>query len=325
MSWSHTYNITKSIAAFPCAQPNPIIIALTLVPAIAPALLEWASFGCRDILKFRLGKGAPCGRAMRAQVAKAVPPSLVNVVQKLMKWEHHFSFAGQMFLLSDLAADTTARWTTLAYQMSGCPDALDGAAWQVQQGAPEALIPNVPTVLGGIIVNETGRPGIAWPTGAIVPSDWYVSVEFSATAIGIFDHAPAGLTLWVQRTFPHPYDYPANKFKGGYPFVQLKPHYFLPEQHNSSNGTEQYTFYGMSDRLAIIDTFSATGQASPIPLNNWTLSPLSCISQLGSEHVEDPANRNRRGRQPTIADKLLKPILPRAPRGPPGGKPRSKK
>lgn len=325
MSWEHTFNVTKTMAAFPCAQPNPIIMAVTLVPAIAPALLEWVSFGCRDILKFRLGKGAPCGRAIRAQVAKAVPPSLVNTVQKVMKWEHHFSYAGQMFLLADLASDTVARWTTLAYQLSGCPEALDGAAWQVVWDAPGGLIPNRPTPIGGAIVHETGRPGVAWPTGAVVPKDWYVMLEFNATAIGTFDRVPAGLTLWVERTSPHPHDFPANRFPGGYPFIQAKPHYFLPEQHNSSGTAEQYTFMAMADRFCIIDSFSATGQASPFPMSNWAISPLSCISQLGSERVQDPAHRNRQGRQPSITDAVLGPLKAALPRGPPGGKPRSRK
>lgn len=325
MGFLHTYNITKTLAAFPCAQPNPIIIALTAVPAIAPALFEWAGFGCRDVLKFRMGRGAPCGRAMKGQVAGAIPPAFRGLAGTLLKWEHHFSYAGQMFLLADLISDTVARWTTLAYQLEGCPDALDGAAWQVRYQTAGRLEAGHPTPIGGEVVNLKGRGGIAWPEGAVVPSDWYFSADWQCTAVDFYDRTPAGLTLWIRRTSPFVYDYPAQRFGGGYPFVQFNPHYFLPEQHNDTHGPAQYTYMAMSDRTALIDSFSATCQATPFPQADWALNPLSCFSSLASERIPDPAGRNPRSRQPTMADRFLGTALPKPVRGPPGGKPRSKR
>lgn len=325
MGWEHTYNVTKAIAAFPCAQPNPIILAVTIVPAIAPALFEWAGFGCRDILKFRLGHGVPCGRAMKGQVAKAIPPSFRSAAGTLMKFEHAFSYAGQMFLLSDLASDFVARWTTLAYQLNECPDALDGAAWQVEWTAPAALLPGVPTPVGGRITHETGRPGIAWPTGAIVPNDWYFQAEFTASAIGLYDRLPAQLTTWIQRTSPNPYDYPGQTHPTGYYFQHPEYHYFLHEVQNDTHGSAQYTYMVMSDRLALVDSFKASAQASPGPMADWTLSPLSCFRDLLSEHVPNPAGRNKRSGQPGMLDKFVRQNAPRPRRGPPGGKPRSRK
>lgn len=325
MSWSHTYNITTAMAAFPCAKPNPIIMAVTLVPAAAPALFEFAGFGCRDIMKFRLGIGGVCGRAMKGQVAKAIPPSLTSAVGNILKFEHAFSTVGNYFLIADLVSDTVARWTTLAYQLSGCPDALDNASWQTEFIAPGAILPNTPTPVGGRIVNATGRPGVAWPTGAIVPTKWYFSAEFNVTAVTFSGHTPVNLLMWIEKTSPHHYDFPALNYNKGYGIVDPKPHYFLPETQNNDVGPAQYTYMVESSELCLIDSFTATASASPFPQADWSLSPLGCLSALTANRVENPTGRNRTSRKPTVADALLKPFLPAAPRGPKGGKPRSKK
>lgn len=325
MSWSHTYNITTAMAAFPCAQPNPIIMAVTLVPAIAPALLEYAGFGCRDIMKFRVGIGAPCGRALKGDLQKAIPPKYTNAVGNILKFEHAFSQVGNAFLIADLVSDTVARWTTLAYQLSGCPDALDHAAWQGEWSAAAAILPNTPTAVGGRIVNQSGITGVAWPTGAIVPTKWYYTGEFNVTAVDIINGQSVGIKMWVEKTSPHHYDFPALNYKPGYGIVNLNSHYFLPETQNNDVGPAQYTYMVETDRLCLIDSFTASGQASPFPMAEWALSPLSCITSLGAERIVNPQGRNRTSRKPTVAEALLKPILPEARRGPRGGKPRSKK
>lgn len=325
MSFSQTWNLAKTMAAFPCAEPSPLIVAITLVPAIAPALLEWVSFGCRDLLKFRLGKGVPCGRAMKAQVAKAIPPSFADPINKLLKWEHHFSFAGQMFLLADLASDTLARWTTLAYQLSGCPDALEGAYWSVEFQAPEALPPGIPEPIGGTITNEKGTPGIAWPTGAICPPGWWFSASFDVEARALHSGIPIGLSTWMRESSPHPYDFPGLKKPPGYPGQSTKLSALFTHQARDTGPPTQYTFTAMADQLALTTGFKATCQCTPFPPYDEFLSPLGCLRNFNVEHLQDPAGRNPKSYNPTIIPKWLGLEQPTPPRGPPGGKPRSRK
>lgn len=324
MSFSKTYNITQSLAAFPCAQPDPVIMALTFLPAVAPALMEWVSFGCRDILKFRLGKGAPCGRAMKAQVAKAIPPKWVDTVSKVMKWEHRFSYAGQMFLLADLASDTVARWSTLAYQLSGCPDANNIKTWDIEPSGPAGLLPGVPTSVGGVIRNEQGPPGIAFPTGAVVPSGWYLQAHFEVKATARATGQSTGLTTWLRRTSGGGYDYPGNHYTPGYFNTATIGYVTMETQNTDPTGSAAYAMYAMADELAFATEVKGHFSASPFPTSDWALSPMGCLRDLGVEHVPNPANRNARARSPSIVPNFIADFLPKPVHGPPGGMPRSK-
>jgi len=322
----NTYNLVTKFAAFPCAEPSPIIVFATFFPAVAPALLEWASFGCRDIMKFRLGKGMPCGRMYKAQLAKVIPPAWADTTAKLLKFESAFSRAGQMFLLADLASDTLARWTTFAYQMSGCPEASEGADWQITTGNPHALLPSTATPVGGVITNEKGTPGIATPSGAVVPHGWYFSAEFQIKAKAFRGDQQIGISTWLRKRGPNAYDFPANVYTGGYPgniveFLKTGS-YMINTQNTDSSGARQYEFTALTDVLAVTTDITATCRASPNPPITTALSPLACLSQLGIQHKEDPAGRNNKPRYPTIIDKFIGENLPKPVHGPPGGLPR---
>lgn len=325
MGFGNTWNLSKQFAAFPCAQPDPVIIALTFIPAVAPALLEYASLSCRDIIKARLGHQAPCGRALKGPLVKATPPSWVSLGEKLMKFEAAISRAGNYWLIADLISDTLARWTTEAYRLSGCPDAFEGAAWQYDPFTPELLVPNKPTPIAGIVKNETGQPGIAWTTGAICPRGWYVSLEFTAKARALFDTREVGITAWVERKGGIPYDFPAVRTSSGYFLTSKDAHYHLYTQAPDEAGPWEYTMYVMSDEHALAWITSGTGQATPFPQDGWGLEPLSCVTNLAQSHVDDPAGRNRPSRNPTIKGVGIPLPLPKPVRGRPGGLPRSKK
>lgn len=324
-SAAYNWNVMKTLAAFPCAQPDPVILALTFLPAVAPALLEYIQFGCRDIIKFRLGKGTPCGRQMAAQVAKAIPPKFTSAVNNLLKWEHRFSTAGQVFLIADLVGDTLARWDTLAYQLSGCPDALDIKTWDIEPNGFEALVPGVPTPLGGLVVNERGPPGIAWPNGAIVPKDWYWQTHFTVDVRPFTGAASPHLTTWIAEHGRGPYDFPGNQFQPGYGGSTTHGHYTLTTQNTDQTGSRQYVYYGMTDTFAVADNFKATAQASRFPPSSFSLNNLGCLQDLTVEHVEDPAGRNNASRYPGVIDKLAQIGQGKPVWGPPKGKPRAKK
>lgn len=325
MGFSNSWNIIKQFAAFPCAEPDPVIIALTFLPAVAPALLEYVSFGCRDIMKFKLGKGAPCGRALAANLKKAVPPKTMDNLNKVLKWEHRFSVAGQIFLIADLEAETIARWTTMAYQLSGCPSALAGAFWQWEWDSPAGLIANVPSAVGGRIINETGTPGISHPTGANAPADWHTQIEFQVTAIPVFGGQPISVDVWVREGGAIGFDFTANHYPPGYPGAGKTAHYLMQAQNGKIVGVQQYTMYARSDVDCIITEMSGSASCTPYSPLDAFLKPLSCLQGGFPEHLEDPRGTNRRSKQPNLIQKVTGAIAGGVQRGPPGGKPRSKK
>lgn len=324
MSFSNTYNLVKKFAAFPCAEPDPFIIAITFLPAVAPALLEWATFSCRDVLKFRLGRDTPCGRALKGGVIKAIPPVLQSTAQNLLKFEARFSFAGQLWLLADLASDTIARWTTLSYQLSGCPDALNIASWDIEFQSPEGLLPNTPSVIGGRVTNDRNALGIAWTTGAIVPPGWYASGYFELDVRPVFGDAVTGLTTWIRRHDFNNYDYAGVKVAPGYQGQGAKGVYHIEVQNTDEHNAHQLSMYAMTDAWCLTTALTAHWMAAPFPLTTNIVKPLSCLDGLFNSHVDNPAGQNQRGRQPTFIPKWLGPDVAKPVRGPPGGKPRSK-
>lgn len=325
MSFSNTYNLVEKFAAFPCAEPDGLILAFTFLPAAAPAMLEWITFSCRDVVKFRLGRDTPCGRALKGNVFKAIPPKYVNAAQKLLMFEGKFSFAGQMWLLADLASDTIARWTTLSYQISGCPDALNIASWDIEYLSPEGLLPGVPSVISGRVVNDRNALGKAWPSGAIVPPGWYASGYFELDVRPVFGDAVTGLSTWIRREDFHSYDYAANHVAPGYRGQGAKSVYHLEVQNTDMHNPHQLVMMAMTDAWCLTTGLKASWMAAPFPLTSSMIRPLSCLDGLFNSHIEDPAGQNQRGRRPTLIPRWLGPDVAKPVRGPPGGKPRSKK
>jgi len=324
MSFERQYNVVKQIIAFPCADPGPIIWAATFLPAITPSLLEYISFGCRDMLKLRLGREAPCGRVLKAQVQNAIPPAWKNATNTLLKWEGRVSLLGQILMIIDLAGKADVRWTSMAYRMSGCPYLQQGSSWNWKFQAAEALAPGVPTPIGGTIVDEMGEPGYSWPTGAIVPSGWYANLHFRINAVSLHGGHPVALHMWVRANSPGQYDFPSSDFAKPYPGFVSTGEYALTLQNQRTTGPRQYTLMAMSDELALTTDMSGSAAVSPIDPINDALSPLSCLRQLVSGTTPNPAGTNPTRKQPTILDPYLPKPVKRPPRGPPGGLPRPK-
>lgn len=324
MSFQRQANVVQQIMAFPCANPSPIIWAAVFLPAITPSLLEYISFGCRDILKLRLGREAPCGRMLKAQVQKAIPPAWQSTTKTLLKWEARFSLAGQIWMIADLASKADVRWTSLAYRMAGCPYLNQGASWNYEFSVPKALEAFKPTPIGGFVTDYMGDPGLSWPTGAIVPKDWYCSIHFSVTAQTLIGGRPVGLSTWIRAEGPDAYDYDANTFPKPYPGFSSRAEYALTLRNQFRNSPRQYTMMAMSDELALTTSMSGSAAVSPVDPVNDAISPLSCFRQLVSSRTPDPAGANRKPKnQPFIFDPFL-PEPRTRPRGPPEGLPRPK-
>lgn len=325
MSAKNNWNVLTSLAAFPCAEPSPLIFAATFIPAVAPALLEYATFGCRDVLKFRLGRGVPCGRQMSAQVVKAIPPAFADAVGKLLKFEARFSLAGQIFMIADLVGDTLARWDTLAYQMAGCPNANNITTYDIVYGSAEAVLPNIPTPIGGTITNVHGDPRLTWPNGAIVPPGWYAQMSFELEAQPLFAGTTSTLQMWIKDESGPGYDFPATKYPAGYPGQSKTGRLMMTTQNSFGNRSKFYTFQAMASATMITTDLKASVQISEFPPTDWSMNALGCLRDLDAEHIPDPLKTNRKTNYPTVLDKAIAAVLPKPVHGPPGGKPRSKK
>lgn len=319
------YNFATQVDFYPCASPNPLIWMATFAPAVAPAFLDFISFGCRDILKFRAGIGLPCGRAMKAQVTKSIPPSLVSTVGNLMKFEHAFSTIGFWGLVVDLATDTTMRWLTLAYQFNGCTLFADDAHWQYSATAAHAVLPNVEYNIAGNVTNLQGNPLWARPEGALVPEGFYFQGNFSAEGQSLISGARIGMKTWIRKVDHGTYDYPANVYSPGYPDQNAVGHYMFSSHQPQRGHPAQYQMMIMVDQLALVWIKDGAMAVTNTPPVNWALSPLSCLRDLTVGRQDNPAGRNRSSPQ-NILSKALNAALPKLPRrGPPGGMPRSKK
>jgi len=274
------YNFATQVSAYPCADPSPIIWAASFGPAIAPALLDFAAFGCRDILKFRLGIGGPCGRAMKAQVAGAIPPALTQSVGNLMKFEHLFSKFGFYGLIADLASDTAMRWVTLAYTFNGCTLFTGDAHWQLEPTAAHAVLPNRPYELAGNVVNLQGDPLKARSEGALVPPGYYLQSNFTAEAQSLVTGARIGIKTWMRKDDGRIYDYDAIVHAPGYPDQNATSSYMLSNHQPQQNRTAHYIMMGEVTELALIWVREGAFAVTNTPPVNWALSPLSCFRDL---------------------------------------------
>lgn len=325
MGLADGYNFATQVDYYPCASPNPLIWAATFAPAVAPAFLEFLSFGCRDMLKFRAGIGAPCGRAMKAQVKKFTPPALTSTVGNLMKFERTVSTAGFWGLIADLATDTTMRWLTLAYTFNECTLFTDDAHWQYAPTAAHAVLPNIEYAIAGNIINLQGNPLWARPEGAIVPDGFYFQGNFEAEAQSLISGARIGIATWIRKIQAGTYDYPANVYSPGYPGQNAVGQYMF-STHTPNRGTPtEYRMMIRVNELALVWIKAGVMAVTNTPPVNWAMSPLACLRDLTVTRQENPAGRNRSSPQNAL-DKAIFAALPKIPnRGRPGGMPRSKK
>lgn len=325
MSFTNTWNLVKQIHAYPCAQPDPIIYFVTFAPAVAPALIDFISYGCRDIVKFKAGIGQPCGRAFKAGAVKAFGPSVVDGANKILKFTRPIEAGLFWWFVADLASDTLARWETLAYQLNGCVELEETASFQhewIPQGATEGGVPH-PVI--GNVVNYTGKPFLSTSGGCNVPKGWYYQGSFDVKVHPVFSGQFSGVQTWLRIQGAGGHDFPANSYGAGYGGDGVSGHYTMSGQNTNEHNSQVVQMWIKTDVQCFIDDIKGYWTVSQLPPTDWTLSPLSCFRNLLVNSVPDPAGRNRKGHQPSMVEKWLGQIAEAGPdHGPPGGLPRKK-
>lgn len=325
MSFSSNYNFITGLQAYGCSNPTPEMWATTFIPAVAPALIEFAGFGCRDIMKFRLGIGAPCGRALKAQVAKATPPKLAQGAGNLLKFEAQFSHAGFWFMIADLALDTAARWASLAYQFTDCGILKNQASWKYSPLAPAFMPAGVARPVAGNIVNYQGDFGHATIVGAVAPAGWYFQGSFQVETQVLFSNLPGAVETWIEEKNGSSFDWPANVFNPSYFQDEVQGGYMLSTQNLHGVRPTEYIMWARCEKDSFLLLTDGNMSVSELPPLQLYLSPLDCWKANSADRREDPRGANKRGKQPNVLDPWLKQ-LPKVPRrGPRGGMPRGKK
>lgn len=324
MSMIRDYNYIEKVLAFPCATPDPILWFVTFLPAAAPALIDFISYGCRDLVKFKAGIGQPCGRLFKANAVKMYGPQFVDTLHNAIKFTRPLESALFWWFVADLIADTAARWTSLAYQLNGCRELEEETHWQNAFAGPGLLPAGVPVPVSSLIIGEQGKPGIAWPTGAVVPPGWYVQGSFELQARSFGTPQQISPMCWIREEGPHPYDFPAKQYPPGKPGGTTRMSYQLQTQVPDRPRPTQLTMMAMSDVRAISTDMSGTWTASETPVLSWAMSPLGCLRDLTINDVEDPVGQNTTRKLGSSLVNLLPPSLQAVRRGPPGGLPRKK-
>lgn len=319
------WNYMAQIEAYPCAAPGALIYITTLAPAVTPALVDFVSWGCRDIVKFKAGVGQPCGRMFKAAAKKTFGPDLVDNAHKLLRFTRPVEAGLFWWFVIDLASDSLARWDSLAYQMSGCDLPDDTASWDhswIPQGGMSA---NVPKPIIGNVVNHHGKEGYAASFGAVVPSGYYWQGSFTVRAHPLFSTVASNLSVWVRTVRIAGFDYTANTYPAGYPGAQKSGHYSISGQAKDVGLTTLVQMWAMSDQHSIIDDVEGHWTVSRLPILDWTLNPLSCFKDHSATQTPDVAGRNKRGSfASAVPPGERGPGFRALPRGPTGGKPRSK-
>jgi hypothetical protein len=325
MGLLQTQNFLTDLSAYGCADPGITIWAATFIPAVAPAIVEFVSFGCRDIIKFRAGVGAPCGRMIKADVKKALTPKLFKAAGNMMKFDRVASEGGFWFMIIDLASDSIMRWNTLAYRYADCPIAGEQASWGYEPFFEDVLFAGVPKPLAGRIVDYQGEFGHATITGAVCPTSWHFQANFSTDWRPFPGHPPGNVTLWIQASGNGNYDFPGKQFGWDhYGWQNGEGAYGLKNQAHGTRSTA-YTMYALAEQQTIISGAYGNMSVSKLDPMNVYLSPLNCWRGTENPDVPDPAGRNRKKKPANMLSPIFNPVTPKPVRGRPGGMPRSKK
>lgn len=268
-------NYIHKIQYVPCWEPGPLILIETGLAAGALALLEFFSFGCRDILKAKLGKSPICGRQFKAAVVGGVPPELVRRADKLLGFVLPIDRALYAWLIADVASGFIANWESFAYASAGCiPNQFSTshkytmAPFGLDTGQ-EAIIP--------YILRDEPIPGQC--AGWLIPSDWYFDATFDCQCRPLFGDGTASFDLYLHAHAATDWDFHKSNTPPGFPGQTRRGISHTSTQAPHTPVVTQYTARIFANQPMICFSGQATSTCSPLPILDQFLSPLSCFNQ----------------------------------------------
>lgn len=286
MGTVNNINYLKEVQYFPCADPSPLILITTALEAGAPTLLEFYSWGCRDILKLRAGYSNFCGRGFRAIVAKWHPPGFID---KLHKFYEFFGPVDKLlygFLIADLQSSFLAKWTSLAYAAQGCiPDPTTQQTTGTAQ-IPQGILANHETGIVYRLTTIGGSGGVVRPTSVTIPDGWYVSITWSVHVDPLFADQGVTVHTWLQSVTGTHHHIAEQEFEppwfGSGTRARGKAYFQTP----GFGFAHSYEWRIVVDKTAFITSGDLQVIISPLPILNYGLEPLSCLGKDVTQYLE---------------------------------------
>lgn len=267
----------KTAAAFPCANPDPILIAEAGLKAIGPVLLNAASFGCNDIVKMRAGISPWHSRGIRALVEGAIPPSEKDTAGKLLKFTIPIQKALFFWFVVDLTVDFFARWHSQVFRLGAC-----GQTANANTGSG----PVVAWVQGGgggfsrisydMTLSNPGNHQIG-SDGFIVFPHQYWQCYFSLTPKPLFFGQVPGNVQLRLRQIRSP-QYVLNGPVVPAPWFGNTIHASVLFNPDTQSGTtHEYVMEASCDTIAVAQSGSASISISDLPLMVENMIPTNCF------------------------------------------------
>lgn len=304
MGTLNNLNYIKSTMYFPCAQPGPLLMIETAVQAGIPTLLELGSWSCRDIMKLRAGISYRCGRSLKAAIKAAHGAAFVDKLHKFYGFIGPADRALWYWFVADLSTSFVAHWQSLVYQSQGC-----GAQWGQEEAtgtflAPESLPANSAEPVQFDMHFPHGAGGSIIPTGALVPKDWYVQLEFSVTARALFTGERIALETWVETKGLGGFEFGANSYPPANPGEDATARYKLYYQNHNPRTVTQFTYMAKSSVNALTVDGHCNVIVSPVPILDKQTFGVGCFNRDWSITDDpDPRGRGTRTGYPSVPRK----------------------
>ena len=277
MSILTNLNYIRKVYTIPCVGAGLWVYIETAITSAGIALLELASFGCRDLYQLRGGKLPFCGRQISPNFKKAWLAEDITKYSKIIKVFDPIEKALFKWLLVDIGVGFVANWHSMLFQTANCnPDAnvFHAAA---DHGSGAGIAPNINFRIAYNKVGGNTNPAQFYGYGFQVPRGWYWSCDFNLRVKKLLNFPIPSIELWL------------NAIPGGSnpernckydPTVWFGPQYASCHREGQAPLETAYTnyeFYGRMDGWGLPSGGSMTLRMSALPLLDTPQSVLSCL------------------------------------------------
>lgn len=260
---------------FACARPQPMLIVEAAAQALGPVLINFATFGCLDIIKMRAGISPWHKRGAIALIKGAIPGEQIDEVGKAIKFLIPLEKLLFTWFVADLTVEFFARWQSQIFRLGACnPPVTEKTA----SGPLASYVCPSKDVWARIAYSLTYPQGtFGSSTDFAVPAGWFFTAFFelkvdailpikpvtsmqirlrSATTIGTGFYGAINKPPWF-----------GNTIKGGLHFQMLEKF-----------GTfREWVFEATCDNPAIGVGGSCAISIAAKPLANQDIIPVNCF------------------------------------------------
>lgn len=210
MSLKGDWGYMNKIFRHPCHNGSIAIFASTGIRAAATAAFDFATFGCREPLKFAAGRGQAADyfgygnvrknpmphRRPKVPRALQTPPTVAGGSAAFWYLSARVERGLFYWFLANLAGDFVVNWTTLMYQENGCDGPFAG---RCSMKITDQVCGDEPTQMLIVAVNDCG-PILSDIRSWQIPSGIQASVSyhFESDPWAPDPGPPGQLQSWIQ-------------------------------------------------------------------------------------------------------------------------------